>query len=172
MKTYLTVCQHFASEITLQKAAYLSAEDKQHFLEEYRDIMMRPVSDTLSLDHLKWDDLYTLLAGRKSIGQFSGSCNAVYEISQGEWDALVRMNAETEEAKAAQEQTEEKASLLALKEKAERQMSDGRLPTAEEAKAKTKAWINAMNEGGYGYVPHYYTQGEYNEICRRLAELK
>lgn len=172
MKTYLTVCQHFASEITLQKAAYLSAEDKQHFLAEYRDIMMRPVSDTLSLDHLKRDDLYTLLAGRKSIGQFYGSSNMIYEISQNEWDALVELNAKGEAAEEAKARSDEQAELIAQKESAERQMSDGRLPTAEEAKAKTKAWANTMNEGGDGYVPYYYTQEEYDEICRRLAELK
>ena len=172
MKTYLTVCQLFASEITLQKAEYLSAEDKQHFSEDCRDIVMRPVSDVLSLEHLKWGDLYTLLDGRKSIGRFSGSSNMIYEISQNEWDALVELNAKGEAAEEAKARSDERAELIAQKESAERQMSDGRLPTAEEAKAKIKAWANTMNEGGDGYVPYYYTQDEYDEICRRLAELR
>lgn len=172
MKTYLTVCQRFASSITLQKAEFLPEEEKRHFSEEYQDIVMRPVSDMINLEHLKWEDLYNVLAGRKSIGTFPSTSNAVYEISQEEWDALMELDLKGKAAEEAKARSDERAELLAQKESAERQMVGGRLPTAEEVQQKTEAWINTMNEGGEGYVPHYYTQEEYDDICRRLAELK
>lgn len=47
----------------------------------------------------------------------------------------------------------------------------GKLPSADEAKEQARRYNNVYNEGGEGYVPHYYTQEEYERMAAELAEL-
>ena len=49
-----------------------------------------------------------------------------------------------------------------------------RAPDGEFAGCNNRAYIITQehNEGGYGYVPHYYYDEEYKRICARLDELK
>ena len=48
---------------------------------------------------------------------------------------------------------------------------DGKLPSADEAKEQARRYNNVYNEGGEGYVPHYYTQEEYDRMFSELAAL-
>jgi hypothetical protein len=71
-----------------------------------------------------------------------------------------------------QQRQERIAALEKRKDAAEEQMVDGKLPTSTEAKAKQIIWNNVMNEGGEGYVPYWYSQEQYDQLCESLQKLK
>ena len=76
------------------------------------------------------------------------------------------------EAKEAEERKRQIEKLESEKVKAEKQMESGALPTEAEIKRKAVEYNNVHNEGGYGYVPHYYSQEEYTRICVELDKLR
>ena len=98
--------------------------------------------------------------------------NRAYIITQEQWDALIAMNNGVAVNKAEQERSAEIAELKQAKAHAEKQMVNGELPGKEEAREKAKRYNDVHNESGYGYVPHYYYDEEYKQICARLDELK
>lgn len=69
--------------------------------------------------------------------------------------------------KAVREKAEYKQSLENFLAEAAKH----KLYTAEEAERARKNWINIVNEGGSGYVPHFYTFEEVESAKRELAEI-
>jgi len=104
---------------------------------------------------------------RPSDGMFAGCGNTAYIVSQAEWDAYVALNAERAEAKRRKTESETREYMREIVRAAERQ---GGACTREEAKRRAADWINAYNEGGEGYVPHYVTTDELDDATRWLAE--
>lgn len=171
MTTYLTV-ERSMLDTTLQTARRLTEEERRAYLPEYQDYMLIGMGDHIGLPSVSWIDLRKVLGDQQPDGQFPGCGNQAYIITQEQWDALVAMDraAGMEAARKAREKEIE--SLEAAKTSAERQMVSGKLPTKEWAARKAMDYNNVHNEGGYGYVPHYYSDEEYQHICSRLATLK
>ena len=89
-----------------------------------------------------------------------------WTISQEEWAHFLELE-HTREAKKKKAEREKRLSYL--KKELARMEEQGKLYTKEEALQKARWYNNAYNEGGYGFVPHYYTQDEYD---RTVAEIK
>lgn len=172
MTTYLTVEYAPAYGISLQSARRLTDSEKKGYIPEYQDYMMVGTGNNIDLDSISWIDLYEFLGKRAPDGEFAGCNNRVYIITQEQWDALIAMNNDVAAHEAEQERNEEIAALEAAKSRAEQQMVDGQLPDAKAAKEAQKRYNDLYNEGGYGYVPHYYTAAEYADICAKLSQLK
>ena len=73
--------------------------------------------------------------------------------------------AETAEAEAKAEQEIEYAKRIVAE--AEKQKD---IPSVTEARRRMKAYNDAMNEGGYGYVPHIISREEYEEAKKTLEK--
>ena len=97
-----------------------------------------------------------------------GCYNRCYEISDEEWDWLVRLNAQREAAKKEKERQEDIEWYQNIVRKAERQPD---IPTPEEAARRCKRWNDVYNEGGYGYVPDIIDSARYARAKQMLQEL-
>lgn len=171
MTTYLTV-ERTMSDITLQIARRLTEEERKAYQPEYQDYMMVSMGDHVDLPNVSWMDLCKVLGDQQPDGQFPGCGNQAYIITQEQWDTLVALDCGISAEVDQQTRAAEVEELEAAKASAERQMVSGKLPTKEGATRKARDYNNVHNEGGYGYVPHYYSDEEYQHICSRLATLK
>lgn len=164
MEQFLTIENAYSYGIYLTKARHLTEEEKTHIKPEFWDTLYVGVGYTELLPHIQAEDL----PQRPADGSFQGCSNGAYIISQAEWDAYVALNqrrAREAEKRALLSQID---GYMDLKDQAERQMP---LPSREEAEATRRHWIAVENEGGEGYVPHFFCQEEYEDICRQLDEL-
>lgn len=153
MKTFLTIEAADAWGISMQEARRFTDAEKSRFAEWYREIGMVGIGDCIGLDHLKWSDM----PKRPADGEFCGCSNRAWIITRAEWDAYIALNARRAEEKRARQEAAKRAAMQHIIEKAQRQ---GGAYTPEDARARAEAWINAVNEGGEGYVPEYITTAD------------
>lgn len=160
------------AQLELCLARFCTEEEKANFAEWCRDEMMFAVSGShIGLPHLYFPDLRDFLGHRISNGMFPGVASQVWIINKEEWDAILAMEQAAAEKQAEEGRESLITALLERKRLAERQMKDGKLPDKDEAERKAKRWNDTYNEGGEGYVPHFFTTEEYGEICKQLEEL-
>ena len=147
------------------QARRLNEEEKKRFAEWYREYGMVSISGhgENALRFLRWDDC----PHREPDGEFAGFGNQAWIISEEEANRYIALNAEREKETQKKELAEERAWRLQLLENAAKQ---GVLYTQEEARIRRQSWINVENEGGEGYVPHFYTIDEVENAKRWLQE--
>lgn len=165
MNKLLTIEHADMYGISLNEARRPTEEEKASYLPEFRDLMFYGVGPTIHLDYITLSNL----PSRPYDGNFPGCGNQAWIITKEDWDNYINLNAQRKAEAELRKRKEETKELKQLKSMAERQ---GELYTKEDARKKTKEWIEAQNEGGEGFVPHYYTIEEYERICRRLTELE
>ena len=156
----------------LCKAQHLSEQDKQRFSDDWKERILHPVSEEVELKHMHCEDFYSVVQTSQYEGAFLGCSNQVYSISQEQWDQLLATDARRSMERAEKEKQEEVESLRIQKQQAEHQMQDGRLPDRDGARRLRKQYNDTYNEGGEGFVPHFFFQEEYLSICSRLTELE
>lgn len=172
MTTFLTVEYAPGYGVHLQTARRLSESEKSSYLPEYQDYMMIGMGSSINLSNISWETFCEFLGDKYPDGEFPGGSNQAYIITQEQWDALIAMDKSEGEKKARQELETELADLEIAKTRAEKQMVNGVLPNREEAKKKAKHYNDVNNDGGEGYVPHFYCGEEYEYICDRINEIK
>lgn len=110
---------------------------------------------------------------RESDGQFTGSSGNVYIINQDEWDELVQMNSEKEKTVKRKDLEENIVSWKQIVQRCEAIKAAGNLyGTKEEAQKAKEKYNDFYNEGGDGYVPHFWTVEEYEDAKIKLTELQ
>ena len=72
----------------------------------------------------------------------------------------------------AEEDAKKRAARIEDLEKCLKQAAKNTIYTPEEATRMRKAYIECMNEGGEGYVPHFYTTDEVESWGKELSELR
>lgn len=168
MTTFLTIEYAPCQGITLQAARHLTDEEKSHYNPEYRDIIFVCCGESIELPYVRFGDM----PSRSSDGSFSGCGNNVWIISQEELDEYLSLNAQRDTSTKEKNLADEVTSLQQRKADAERVISsNGKLPTAAEAAELRRQWILSENEGDEGFVPHFWSQEEYECICERLSEI-
>lgn len=168
MKEYLTVEYAPGYGIELQQARRFTEEEKKKYAEWYRELGFIPTGDRIKLEHVKFASLSEVLKGEGADGSFPGSDNYVWIITREQWNRFIELNAVEKEEAEKREREEQICFYREVVTECEKQ---GILYTSEEAKAKAKAYNDINNEGGEGYVPHFYTKDEYDYAKERLAEL-
>lgn len=143
---------------------------KAHREENRPEMLVAHADSHVALDCTDTDDLKSIISRplNKPDGCFYGCNNQAYIINPDMWDQLIISNAERKKAKKLAEKAEEIAEI----EDYIRRCESNKLYTAQEAERKRKAYIAINNEGGEGYVPHYYTIESYNWALAKLQELK
>lgn len=150
--------------VDLVEARKLTDEEKTRYLAEYRDSMLIGTGANIHLEHISWQDLDAFV-GRRTYS-FPGCGNRAYEISDAEWDALLALDQERAAAVRSEKARKYVANLRDIIATAEAQRD---IPTNEEAARRIKAYNNANNEGGYGYVPYIVTAEQYEAAKAALA---
>lgn len=154
-------------------ARYMTDDEKKSYADWCRDRMMLMTSEPIYLRSLLSGEIGALahIVGKELIGYFPGTSGRLYVVSDEEWDALIAANHQAAAAKADKERAERIDYLCTCLRRADAQRVDGNLPTTAEAREKALKWNNIYNEGGEGYVPHYYSQNEYDYLTAELAAL-
>ena len=169
MKEYL-VC-HIDGRGQLTKARRLTDEEKSQYVKEFRAFVgIR--GESIDLKYLMFDEILNYL-DRESDGQFTGSSGNVYIINQDEWDELVQMNSEKEKTVKRKDLEENIVSWKQIVQRCEAIKAAGNLyGTKEEAQKAKEKYNDFYNEGGDGYVPHFWTVEEYEDAKIKLTELQ
>lgn len=168
MEEYLVCHIHLGYSPELNHARRLNEEEKTHYASWFRNIGFISIGESIELTHL--DDLIVrnFLNREKSDGEFISTSGEVYIISQVEWDKLLKMEKLQEELLYRKERDEKIAELQDTISKCE---AAEKLYTIDEANKKRKQYNNFYNEGGEGYIPHFWTIDEYEYAKEKLNEL-
>lgn len=154
----------FGGEVTIARSRY-SGSDRYN--EESRPIMMTVVSDYKELPHVTLDDI----PSRASDGEYSGSSNQVWILTDAEYQYYIDIEAERAvaaeaDAKAERIQTLRQSIINVW------QMQDVKaLPTADEARAMRKAYNDLHNEGGDGFIPRIVAKEDYDAMVTEYNDL-
>lgn len=148
-------------------------EEQQRYTEGYRGHMMLLTGEPVFLPALSDEDVYALahISDKDVAGYLPSSSGLLFALTDDEWAALIAANRQAAAAKAAAERAGRIDYLRDLLARADAQRVGGELPSAGEAKEQARRYNNMYNEGGEGYVPHYYTQEEYDRMSAELATL-
>jgi hypothetical protein len=145
--------------LSLQEARRFTEEEKAEYTEWFREEGLVGLADGIPLHHIsRQDDLLRRVQSRGSIGQFRGCSNLAYEVTDEEWNELLARDqqaARVQEIRALEESIAGYRAVIANCEAAPK------LYTEEEAHKKAVTYNNVFNEGGEGFVPHFYTEDEY-----------
>ncbi len=169
MKEYLTCMYAYAYGASLVKARRFTEEEKKHYVEGYKEKGFVGISKSIDLKELNWIDVREILNNRDDDGSFNGCGNCAYIVTEEEWNKLLELN----NKRVAEKEKKERAGKIEYYKWAiaacEKQK---KLYTNEEANEARRNYINVYNEGGEGFVPHFYTIDEYEEAKRELEVLE
>lgn len=139
---------------SIHKARRFNEQEKAGYAEWYQKIGMVALDEqAIDLPYLTTRDL----PDRQADGEFNGFGNQAYIITDDDVKYYTALNAAREREAKEKELNDQRNYYRSLIKAAEKQ---DKLYTAEEAKTRRMAWINIQNEGGEGYVPHFYTIDE------------
>lgn len=175
MKKYIVfVWNHSWGPYEILTARRFTEEEKGRWAEWYREVGFyacpeSPEDPRYELKALSWtDELVKSITSRGADGSFPSGGNNVYIITAAERDQLIELNAIRAREKAEAEKAEQVAYWSDIITKCERQ---GELYTEAEAARLRKQYNDIHNEGGFGYVPPFYTVNTYELAKAKLAEL-
>ena len=165
MEKYLTIAFHTSyCDASIQYARRFTEEEKKDYSEWFADCGFISLGDHIQLENITFSDA----PDRKSDGQFLGTNNYAYIITEEERDYYINLDKKRQKEDEEKELAERVDYLKSCIEAAERQRD---LPTMEEAKRRMKAYNSLQNEDGDGYVPHIYSREEYERIKAEYGEL-
>lgn len=143
----------------------LTEEEKTHYADWAKETMFISLGTIAELDFLKIEDM----PKRKSDGQYNGTNNSAWIITDEEREAYVLENTKREK-ESIRKEMQERIELLEWRMSMMKNQKD--FPSPEEARRRMKEYNDIFNEGGEGYVPHVYNVNEYINTQEELAELK
>lgn len=162
MQTYLVIEDAPAWGVSICIARRFTDEEKSHYAEWYQDYGFVGVQDHIMLRTLRSADM----PKRRPDGAFLGCTNNAWIITDDEKAAFIELDAE----RIAEEERAMLAEDRAYYEDVIKRASvQPRLYTREEAKRLAKQYNDLYNEGGEGYVPHYYTIDEVESAKQWLS---
>ena len=164
METFTTIIHESSYGVSILQARRLTEEEKTHYADWYAAIGMIGIGDSIPLPELTRRDL----PDRESDGSFPGTNNVAWIITADEAQRYQDLNAErARQSKIAeiQDRIDYYRRVIAT---GDRQPD---LPSEAEARRREKDYNDAVNEGGYGYVPHWVSQEEYDRAKAMIEEL-
>lgn len=168
MGNYLVCYTQIGYKPELGQARRLNEEEKTHYAPWFHDIGFVGVGESLELEHLNQFDVEKFLQREKSDGQFISSSDNVYIISQDEWDKLLELE---NNKKELADQIDKDKKIDELQKIICQCAAAGKLYTKEEAAKKRREYNNLYNEGGCGFIPHFWTVDEYEDAKKELHKL-
>lgn len=160
-----TICDASQYGISLKVARRFTEAEKPKYAEWFRELGFVGMSHEQepTLEHLRWTDM----PKRPDDGSFCGCNNKAWIISEEEWNEYISLNERRAKEYAEKKRNENISALTAKKEYMETLKE---LPTRTEAAQLAKQYNDINNDGGEGYVPHFYSKEEYAETCESLSK--
>ena len=156
--------------IMVCEARRFTEDEKKGFREWFAKIGLVAIGDMIDLKEIDWrDDLVKEICDRPSAGAFCVSSGTSWEISESEKSKLIARNSEYKAEKIAKEK---ERRILELKRALERCSRARLYSSRSEAVAAAKRYNDINNEGGEGYVPHFWTVQERDSMMKELEELE
>ena len=168
MKEYLVCEVAYLYSIYLRKARRFTEEEKEGLAGWFKNEGFVGIGDSTKLKYISWIDVREVLKDRKDDGSFSGCSNCAYIISEDEWNTLTELK---EKKRAEEEKKKTERSIAGYRQIIEQCEKQEKLYTKEEATEKYGNYNRLYNEGGEGYVPHFYTIEECEFAKNKLNEL-
>lgn len=168
MEEFLVCNANLMWGLTLTKARRLTEEEKTHCSEWFRKIGFVHVAESIKLDNVECNELFELLNNREPDGELKSFGGRMYIITQEQWDWLIKTENERQNEK---EQKIKESKIKEYSETIKNCETAKKLYTAEEARAERIKYNNLYNEGGEGFVPHFYTVEEYEFAKNQLKKL-
>lgn len=159
---------NFNTQAELQEARTPTEEEKKHYVPEWKDRIIYGAGICIDLPHVGQRDIPNEWFKERKQWSFPSCCNTAFEVSDEEWDAFIALSNQRVAEEEAKERARQIRELREIVEKAERQKN---IPTSEEKKAMLKAWRNAENEGGEGYMPYIIDREYYEQAKQKLEAL-
>lgn len=171
MEEYLVCEWSLSYGIYLGKARRFTADEKKKYADWFKEYGFAGIkgTDDIKLEYLGIDELEaTIPSLDKPDGAFSGCSNKVYIINQDQWDRLVALDSRK---KAEEQERKRLDDIKECQEIIENCKRQGKLYTKEEAAGLRDNYNDLYNEGGWGFVPHFYTVEEYEYALDRIKKL-
>lgn len=159
-------------ELSLQKARRLTEEEKKDYVPECAESHFVGTSDHIVLEELHYSDVRKVIPKDKKCDGSFRSCDPVYIITQEEWDALIALNEKLKNERLIKKVKADIEWYEQFVVRCEESKKFGRLYTKEEAAIQRKRYNDIYNDGGEGFVPHFYTIDEYEQAKIKLEDLK
>ena len=164
---------------SLQEAEILSEEEMRdrHLRMELHGKLIGAIGSSINLKDLRWDlpevgriiaASYNGVENNRRFYSFLGCSNQAVEVTDEEWDMLIRLN---DQCRAEREEIERNKRIAELRRTIDAAEHQSKIYTKSEAEAYQKWWNDVHNEGGDGFVPTVIYQEWYDEAKRELAEL-
>lgn len=167
-KEYLVLERECLTEWYLRRARRFDEGEKKKYAEWFREYGFVAFDEGIKLEYVKLDDCKSITGGRKPDGAFCGCNNSCYIIDEAQWKMLLEVNEKNKKADILKEIDEQISECEEIIKKCEKQK---KLYTKEEVIKKRDEYNKTYNEGGEGYVPHYYTFEEYDFTRKTLDRL-
>ena len=162
MQTYIVIENAPAYGVSICTARRFTDEEKQHYSDWCQEYGFVGMGDHIMLRTLKWSDM----PKRKSDGSFLGCDNQAWIITEDEKACFIQLDADRQAEAERLKIAKNREYYEDLIKRASRQ---SKLYTREEAKRLAKQYNDIANEGGEGYVPHYYTIDEVEAAKQWIA---
>ena len=161
----INVVVRYDVDVALIHARKLSESEKANYSDEYKDHMLIGI-DHIDLPHIRVTDLADY--GDRYWYCFSGGYNMAYEVSEAEYNTLLKLN----ETRFREEKEKERRDRIEYFESIIRRAESQKdIPTESESAKRRKDWISLQNEHGEGYVPSWVTAEQYQNAKEQLDRL-
>lgn len=166
MKTFWTIVRegYDVNPSSIIKARWLSEEEKKTLTEEFKDIMVCGIEHR-EIKNLTYEDTENLWKSGRHVC-FPGSHNDAVVISEEDAGRLIQID----KTLGRKKKIEDLKELIRIHKEELRFLSSQKLHSRKEAKEAAAEWRKTMNEGGDGYIPHFYTCEELERCKDNLAK--
>lgn len=162
----LTIVYDFSfCDVKILEGRRLTEEEKNEYADWAKETMFISTDTVAELEYLRMEDM----PKKKSDGQYNGTNNSAWIITEEEFKTYVAENLKREK-ETARKNLLERSELLRWR--IDRMESQKDLPKPEEARRRMKEYNDINNQGGEGFVPHIYSLTEYENAKRELAEVE
>lgn len=171
MEEYLICSWSLTYGLFLLKARKFTQDEKKQYKEEFQENGFVGISKSIELEKLSHLDLQEIIKRplNESDGFLCGCSNVVFIIDQMQWDKMLSLNNDRKREKEIKEKAEKIEYYMSIVAACEK---TPKLYTDEEAKQARINYCNAVNEGGEGFMPHFYTFSEYENAKKQLEILE
>jgi len=166
MKTFWTIVRdgYNVNPSEIIKTRWATDEEKKKLTKAFKDIMVYGIEHH-EINNLTYEDTEDLWKSGRHVC-FSGGHNDAVIISEEDADRLIQMDKMLGRKKKVGDLKE----LIRIYKEELKFLSSQKLHSGKEAKEAAAEWRKTMNEGGDGYIPHFYTYEELERCKDNLAK--
>lgn len=165
LKTFLFFSWHFGgTDKTVGLARWATVEEEANY--NHANVFdLAKAIETIPLEDITFEDVQKVITTSDNDGFLYN--NALYVITSEQKEALINYDTNNKIEKEKAQLTEE----IYYYKKVIKECENHKLYHKEDIKKIRKQYNDIHNEGGEGYIPHFYTYEEYQYAKKQLTKL-